>query len=291
MNTDTLPDHLTVLAQSIESITPAGIPPAFVEIVGGLDPPDSVRWHADVAELLGFVAPPDCQAVVFVGEGTARPLAGGPPDVVGLLKPGEQRRCKTVFLLTRDGDAAGYCREGATILIDEPPTIGRIPDSIRRSLGLPTPPPDQPTDGLLARLWLNEVISVAERASAPLGWPEVAQLHPVMKVCAEGGLTIPLTDLVHYLHIASSEWTWSFLVAQSIGPGWMADFLPPGAAGWMDEGMLSRWLLGSFPPVADLLERARPLISPAAARKLRVILRKLNVVGSHHPDSRNVPNT
>ena len=42
-------------------------------------------------------------------------------------------------------------------------------------------------------------------------------------------------------------WTWSHLLGQAGRPGPLADGLAPATAGWMDEGMLSRWLLAPYP--------------------------------------------
>ncbi len=290
MNT-TLADTLTILAQSLESLRPAGAPAAWAEIIGPFDAPDAVRWHRDLGTLVGFVAPPDCRAIAAVGEGWAHPREGAPPEGVALLKPGERRRCKTVFLLTRSGDTAGYLRSGPTILIDEPGTVGRIPDSVRRCLGLPTPPPDEPTDGFLARLWLNEVAGEGRQAAAPLSWPAVVRLHPAINVATASGLVIPATELIPCLRVASDAWSWTNLRQQAAEPGWLADLLPAGAGGWMDEGILSRWLLAHLNTVEDLLQQATPVVDPAAARKLRVVLRKLDVLGNHHPGWAGVPNT
>jgi hypothetical protein len=47
----------------------------------------------------------------------------------------------------------------------------------------------------------------------------------------------------------------------------------------MDEGMLSRWLLGSWPPTAALLTKSRPFVASAAAHRLRAVLKELDVLG------------
>jgi len=286
----TLNDTLTILAQSLESLRPSDAQPAWAEIIGPFNAPTALRWHPDMATLVGFFAPPDCQAIGAVGQGWARPLEGGPPGSFSLLKPGERVRCKTVFLLTRAGDTAGYLRTGPSILIDEPGTVGRIPDCVRRCLGLPTPPPNGSTDDLLARMWLNDVVGAGREAPAPLAWPGVVRWHPVIKVANAAGITIAPAELLGCLRVGAEAWSWSYLVQQATLPGWVADVLPPGSAGWMDEGILSRWLLGSIADVDKLLDLAKPLVTPAAARKLRLVLKKLGVLEVRHPGGTGVTN-
>jgi hypothetical protein len=283
----TLTETLTRLAQSIESIQPLDTPPAWVEIVGPFDRPEGVRWHADLESLVGFTAPPDCDAIVTIGHGWARSLEGtpfdtGPPECVALLAPGERRRCRVVFLVTRAGELAGYLREGPNILIDEPPRVGRIPDYMRRAFGLATPPPEQPTDGLLAYMWLSNVRSTAEQSPVPLSWPAVMRLHPAIQVAIEGGLVIAPGQLVPALRTAADAWSWTFLAQQATASGWLADLLPAGAGGWMDEGILSRSLLSIFSTVDDLVDKVTPVIAPSAAKKLRTTLGQLGVLPARH---------
>jgi hypothetical protein len=117
-------------------------------------------------------------------------------------------------------------------------------------------------------------------------------LHPAITVAEEAGLTIPYAELVPILRMVAETWSWSFLAEQAASPGWLADFLPPGAAGWMDEGVLSRWLLGTFKSVTSLVDQVTPLIEPAAAKKLRRLLRQLDLLDKHpHPSWGSVSNT
>lgn len=213
-----------------------------------------------------------------------------------LLAPGERRRCRVVCLMTRSGDMAGYLRAGSTILIDEPPTVGRIPDCIRRCFGLPTPPPDEPTDGYLARMWLSNVLGESAlgegaQAGGRLSWTAVVRLHPAMQVVTQAGLTVPPAQLVRILRAASDVWSWSYLVQQAAAPGWLADLLPTGAAGWMDEGILSRWLLASVSGMDHLLDQVTPLMAPSSAKRLRTTLGQLGVLEGRHPSPSNATNT
>jgi hypothetical protein len=284
---DTLPDSLTRLAQSMESLQPAGAQPAWVEIIGPLDEPERVRWHPDLETMVGFVAPATCHAIAAVGYGWARHLEElSPGGGVAVPAPGERKRCRVVCLITRSGEMAGYLRTGPQVIVDEPPTVGRVPDLMRRCFGLPTPPPEETTDGILARMWLGNVLGAGEQATTPLTWPTVAALHPAVQVAAQAGLTIPLDELTRILRVAAETWSWSHLSQQVAEDGWLAELLPEGAGGWMDEGILSRWLLASLADVDSLLAEVTPLIAPAAARKLRVTLRRLDVLPERTPGRR-----
>lgn len=293
---------LTRLAQSVESLQPPDAGPAWAEIIGPLHEPQRVRWHPDPHSMMGFVAPPECHALASVGLGWGRNmtddevhLLGGPEssgsrgpggalkveEPQPLLAPGERRRVRVVCLVTRTGAMAGYMRAGSTVLIDTPPTAGRIPDCLRRCFRLPTEPPPEPTDGFLARLWLSNVRGAGQRAIHPLDWPEVVGLHPAMQALAVGGLAYPdCGPLVPALRTAASIWTWTYLVGQAALPGWLASFLPPGARGWMDEGILSRWLLSSVSGVDELLTLVTPLVAPGVDKRLRRTLRELRVLSS-----------
>jgi hypothetical protein len=285
--TTTLTANLTRLAQSMESLQPTGAQPAWAEIIGPVDDPVEVHWHPDLETMVGFVAPTNCHAIAAVGYGWTRPLEDVSPGGVAVFAQGERKRCRVVCLVTRTGDLAGYLRSGSAVLIDEPPTVGRVPDLMRRCFGLPTPGPEETTDGVWARLWLGNVLDAGERAAAPLTWPAVAQLHPAVQAAAEGGLIIKPDELVRALRISGEIWSWSSLTEQAAETGWLCEILPPGAGGWMDEGILSRWLLAAMTGIEDLLTHVAPLISPAAARRLRRTLNRLDVLPERRPASQS----
>lgn len=273
------PESLTRLAQSMESLRPMGAQPAWAEISGPLERPSGVRWRPDLDTMVGFGAPPSCAAIAAVGYGWAHGLADGPPGAREILAPGEHRRVRIVCLMTRQGDLAGYLRDGTTILVREPPTLGRVLDCIRRCFQLPTPPPEQPSDLLLANMWLANVVGATERATKPLTWPAIAYLHPVLEVAAAEGVDVPAPQFRRIMHVGAEVWSWSFLLAQATSPGWLADLLPAGAGGWMDEGIFSRWVLDSMRRADDILDQITPLIEPAAAKRLRTTLKQLGVLG------------
>jgi hypothetical protein len=275
----TLSETLTRLAQSMESLRTAGSDPAWAEIVGPFEHPEGVHWHRDLETMVGFVAPPGCNAIATVGYGWARGIEdGGPPPPVEILAPGERRRVRIVCLMTRTGDMAGYLRDGPTVLLNEPPTVGRVVDCMRRCFLLPTPAPEEPTDLLLADLWLSNVLGAAQRAPQPLTWQAVGRLHPVIQVVTEHGIEVGPLKLPSIIRIGADSWPWSYLVAQAAEPGWLNQFLPAGAGGWMDEGILSRWLLDSVTRADRLLDQVVPLVQPTAAKRLRATLKQLGVL-------------
>ncbi len=168
--------------------------------------------------------------------------------------------------------------------------MGRVPDIMRRCFGLPTPGPEESTDGILfARLWLGNVLDAGEQAAAPLTWSTVFRLHPAVQAAAEGGLTIAPDEVVRALRIAGEIWSWSCLTEMAAEPGWLSDLLPEGAGGWMDEGILSRWLLASMSGIEALLTHVGPLITPAAARRLRRTLNRLDVLPERRPSTQSGP--
>jgi hypothetical protein len=221
-----------------------------------------------------------------VSYGWARPL----DDSCEILRPGERRRARVVCLMTRAGETAGYLRDNSTILVREPPTVGRVVDLMRRCFGLPTPPPELPSDVLLAHMWLNNVLSRASRAPRLLAWREVALAHPVLEVAAAGGVVVPAAQYPRIMEVGAGIWDWRYLLTQAAAPGWLADLLPEGAGGWMDEGIFARWLLAAIPGADQLLDRIVPLIEPTAAKRLRSTLTRLGA-DFRHPLIGDAPNT
>ena len=270
---------LTRLAQSMESLRPDGSQPAWAEVIGPVDRPIRVKWHSDIATMVGFVAPTDCDAIAVVGYGWARHVHDESASNTSVA-PGKRRRCRVVCVMARSGEVAGYLRAGLDILLDEPPTVGRVPDCIRRCFRLPTSPPVERTDCLLALFWLTNMIGAGERADGPLDWPTAARLHPALQVATSADITIPLDDLVAVLRVAADAWSWTALARQAAGPGWVADMLPATVGGWMDEGILARWLLSSLAPVESLLDQVTPLLDPAAVVDLRRTLNEIGVLAT-----------
>ena len=60
-------------------------------------------------------------------------------------------------------------------------------------------------------------------------------------------------------------------------PGPLADALPPGTGGWMDEGIFSRWLLAPYPPPETQVAELAALVAPATRRRVERALRLMRV--------------
>jgi hypothetical protein len=110
-----------------------------------------------------------------------------------------------------------------------------------------------------------------------LPWSAVILLHPVIQCAAAGGIDVPPSQIRRIMEVGAETWTWSHFVEQAAAGGEILDVLPAGAGGWMDEGILSRWLLDTFVRVDRLVDRVVPFIEPAAAKKLRTTLDQLGV--------------
>ena len=258
---------LTSVAQSVESLRPEGAPPAWAELIGPEANPTQVRWHEGLDTLMGFAAPGDCHAIAAVGYGWARHLGTVTADR-DIVAAEERRRCRVVYLLARTGDTAAYLRAGHEILIDEAPTVGRIPDLARRAPG--------PTH------------SAARGHHRRNARPSGAQQHRRRR-----GRRKPQRRPTHLGRRRPAPPR-----PPSRRPSWhrrrrrrdrrrdppcgrQLDLEPPGAAsgkgcvvgrpppagagGWMDEGILSRWLLDALPTTDSLPQRIAPIVTPSAA--------------------------
>jgi hypothetical protein len=68
-------------------------------------------------------------------------------------------------------------------------------------------------------------------------------------------------------------------IREQIAAGRYPDIgLEAALAGWMDEGMTARWLLGAASPLADTLARAERIVRRPAAIAIRRVLREVGLV-------------
>ena len=269
-------DELNVLARSVESLRPAASPPAWAEIGGTLRDPTTIRWHDGVETLIGFRAPPECAAIAVVANGWGHGVHDPCSDRAGPIVPGERRRIRVVCLVTRAGERAGYLRIGSHIAVHEAPAQGRVLDSMLRSFGLPTAPPES-TARVQAVVWLANLEAHVLLANGPLTWEAAANLHPGVIGLEALGETVPLDLLPDVLRASSTAWTWSD-VAETLG-----DIPPPEIREWMDEGMLSRWLTDALPDVDALLARVSARLPPAVVSEVRATLDQLNLLDEPSP--------
>ena len=267
--------------------------------------------------LLGFVAPDDWWAVGVAVSGS---VVGDAGPGHGRGRPRRHRaasRVRVTALVARDGRAVSVVRRGSQAeTLDEPPS-GLVGDSLRRALGLPTPPPPETTTGYWVALWLDRVVASAVATpgrpggpSEPRGpggpavartWPAVAALHPAWpEACAP----TPAALAAATARLAS-RWPWPRLrfhlpatlaalsatrapgdasvggaAAPVDGPDEVLPGLPTRAvAAWMDDGMFARAVDGMLPLAADLFDACAHLLPPGALTQLAATIEATFVPG------------
>jgi hypothetical protein len=243
----------------------------WIQVLGTVDDYELVA-DTRLDRLLGFVAPPRCEAIGMTALGLARSTE---PSADCASAP--RQRVRITCLVARTGEVAGRISWADGTQVEEPPQSGRSLDILRRCLGLATEPPSVPSTHLVAAQWLDGVSRMAERWTQPLSWDEVAFQHPAMQLARAARLPIGPDDLAQVAREAQRAWTWTRLLHQASRPGPLADTLPPGTGGWMDEGMLARWLLAPYPPLATQLAGVAAQLIPATARRLVGVLALLGL--------------
>lgn len=213
-------------------------------------------------ELVGRTAPDDWEAIGVVAHGVAHRVdddSGVPPVPV-----------VTTHLVGRDGSWATRCELpgrdplAAAGTADDPDRVaGRLDDACRRVLALPTAPPDVGTDLLFALQWLDAIVDAAASASRRVAtWSAAAALHPAVSALlpdagAEGLDPVALATKTHQL----ATWRdWPVLRRSCAAGTWSTPDLDPTTAAWLDDGAFSRWALGAFPDLDDLLATATDLL-------------------------------
>ena len=267
--------------------------PTWLRIIDDPEDDSGLRVEADDDSLgfFGWVASEDCLAVGVVATGRARVTGEGSTSVTG----------EPDALSTRVNDAGGVLplrmacvvsrSEGLGWWVElpdgtgrsDPPRAGRMLDVLFRSLGLPTSPPDAPASEIHSAAWLASVIEGGLASDRRLTWSDVEQLHPLARVLSgdlklhiettDDGEGVAQEELEDLLRIAAAAWSWEEIHSQAV-EGELEAFIDADVAAWMDEGMLSRWLLSMIPPIDQLLEAARPLLVPSAARRLAHAVRR-----------------
>jgi hypothetical protein len=209
--------------------------------------PDPVR------ALFGFVAPQDWGAFGVIATGTA----DGRPDPVHLG-----------VLVGRSGELTVARRSPGRAVDPIDATAGcggRVPDACRRALGLATPPPATDTAELWATLWLETLVASSLTSPRAIGWGEAARAHPCFEAVhqADPALAELAADhLVDLGQAARRAWSWARLLESCRAGQVPACGLDPDEAGWMDEGIFSREVLGRLPPWTDLLRDLTAVLTP-----------------------------
>ncbi len=232
--------------------------------------------------MLGFTAPEEWWALGHVTGGWAAPPETWDDDEVERgrfpVRPSshpDSVRVRISVLMSRTGMVASRFATADGRSSDESPPLGAAVDVLRRAFRLPTPPPTIPTSELLTSLWLSNVLARAERAGhegRSLTWATVARTHPALELLRAGGHRARADDLTESAAALARVFTWTEVRRHVIDRGWFSHAVSADLGRWMDEGMLSRWLLSSFPPLERLAADACRILPPAVAARLRTTL-------------------
>lgn len=228
-----------------------------------------------LTELMGFEAPPDWWALGTVGTAWMASYAGDADFERGLVskRPSQmptRQRVVTSLLVARDGAVASCVRHGDGSEFTEPPTVGAVPDALKRCLGLPTPPPEAPPADFFIVLWLHFVDFASQEARANLQkmtWVRAARCFPSLAEAAGRDLH----DVAAFADAAMravSEIDWSALRRWGTH-GSLGSIVSPDLARWMDDGMFSRHVMAELPLVATQLEKTCFRLNPAVSNKVR----------------------
>ena len=219
-------------------------------------------------EPAGWSAPPRCRALAMVATGQVRALddsAELPADLVAAVPGGVRMAC----VVWRTGTVGWHMVLPDGSVFDETPESGRVLDVMLRCLDLPTPPPSEPPDVMVAYGWLASLLHGGPPDHL-LGWSEVLDFHPVLAGCSPH-LSAQMKETVIGFEPGSGSWE---EVRLAVARGEAGDALVlPELADWMDEGMFARWILGAVRPLEDMLEELRPRLRPSAARRLAHVVR------------------
>lgn len=217
--------------------------------------------------LLGHLVPPAWAASGVVAPAWARPLAAAAASGTGT-------RTSVVVLVGRDGHVAHHAVGIDGLAAGGEPPVGRLPDLLHRTLGLPTPAPGLSAAEWWRAFWLDALVATA--ADAPGHAPDPAQpltstLPPelVQALVDEPGLC---TDAgwprLRRLAAAPEP-------PDAPGPAAvraaLAPFVEPTVAAWFDDGSFARWLLDALPSVDELLDLAAALVPPSTLDLLRQV--------------------
>lgn len=212
---------------------------------------------------LGWSAPPGCSALAMVGTGRVRSLDESVEMPAGLAS-GCAGGARMACVLTRSGSVGWHMVLPDGSSFEHAPEDGLVMDTMRRALGLPTPPPLTPVTVLADYTWLVALLDTPVPRRR-LTWSEVLDVHPAVLVI-DPAMDVEAKEAC--IDRVASDASWETLRRVVAGGGGDGCFPPPGLAAWMDEGMFSRWVLGALEPPEVLLARVRGRIQPAAARRL-----------------------
>jgi hypothetical protein len=215
--------------------------------------------------LIGWRPEPGARAVGLVSAGHEHgPARTGPVSL-------------TVLTDVHGGSATVLERPDRPPLTVTDPPQGWGADALRRTLGLPTPPPDHPVSACVEVTWLAHVAALAWPAgqppAPPLDWPRVARVHPLVEL----GAPVPTPhDLARATRSLDTVSSWSRLLHQAAAD-LPAGPTPPGGrtvplVAWFDQGSFSRWMLRRQPDADQLLFDLLDHLTDEAAEQLLAAL-------------------
>ena len=211
-----------------------------------------------VRALRGRTATSDVVAVGFIAPAHITPVecSNAPTDGV------------VCHVLTRGGRSITIVRTGGQVRTFGPSdTIqtGRVPDSCRRILGLPTEPPATTMLEFVVASWLEVVLRRA-LIEPDLTWPLAVSLHPAAATIGSDPSAAEVARATADL-AASLDWERFRTVIATIG-GFPFDDDAEATAAWMDTGMFSRWALDELGDPGSLLELLESTLSPPVSERL-----------------------
>jgi hypothetical protein len=215
--------------------------------------------------LVGHVVPPDWVASGVIAPARARALD----------RPGDTGTATTVVMLVgRDGHVTSHAVGVDGVEAGGEPPVGRIPELLRRTLGLPTEPPERPAAEWWRAYWLDALVSAAADEPGRVPDPD----RPLTSTLPPA-LVQALVDEPELCH----EVGWPRLRALAAAPeapdeagpaavrAAIVAFVDPATAAWLDDGSFARWLIGALPSVDELLELAEALVPTATFELLREV--------------------
>lgn len=247
--------------------------PLLVRTVGPLEAPElgvlALEGEHPASVLLGFTAPEACSALGVVTTGWSLPPGrfaehdldrnrrAGPPAAACA----DRVAVRSTVLVARDGAIAGRLSVEGAEPVTSPPESGVMVDLLQRALGCPTAPPAFGTIELFASVWL-----AALAARDATNWPSVARRHWALQL-----LPGEPDDLPRLAEELAAELDWAAVRRAAARSGW-AGGCSAAEAAWFDDGAFARWVLGSYPAIADLAAAATAGMPPGVARTVRSAL-------------------
>jgi hypothetical protein len=228
-----------------------------------------------VRHLFGFVAPAHWTAFGIIADGCLVADRGpGQRDDVA------REPVRVGLLIARSGRFVVRVEAArAATASDRPrrlgaPGQGRLIDGCRRVLGLSTDPPAHDSHELWSVLWLDSLLARAA-VDPHRSWADLVRCHPGVVALARvepGAVPEAMDHLVELGSALRQVWPWDRLLASARAGHFSVLGLSADDAAWMDVGMFSREVLGSFEPVDDLLDELDELLGPDLVGRIELAL-------------------